>query len=252
VNSEQPTPVIEADVYTQIPAEKLVLYAVGQAQKQASPVFLEDLISVCFMLFPKTFGLKKYTQWPNSTLVQTLWSECHQNGLIEGELEQGFTLTEYGIQNADQTAIALGLKPAVKKRKTRKPTQQPLWQEPIPQPDPLPKAKNTRRAVKIEKVEVRSSVLAKKYIKVIERSDAYRSYRKNGKKNNISEFDFRSLLLCTMESSAETMAKNLTLYNEYAETLQRKDLMKFLDHCRNNFSYLFETGKKPRRKKVVK
>ena len=92
---------------------------------------------------------------------------------------------------------------------------------------------------------------AGKFIRAMEGSDAYRLYRKNGSNSKISEFDFRSLLLCTMESSGETLARNLELFKGYARMQGREDMLQFLNHCGEYFSSLLKTSpeKKTGRKK---
>jgi len=90
---------------------------------------------------------------------------------------------------------------------------------------------------------------AGKFVRMMETSDAYRHYKKSGAKSNIGEFDFRSLLLCTMESSPETLEKNLELFKGYAEIYNHQDLITFLSFCKDKFSYLFMPQKKVKRKK---
>ena len=68
---------------------------------------------------------------------------------------------------------------------------------------------------------------AGKFVHLMERSDAYIHYRKNGKNSKIGEFDFRSLLLCTMESSRETLVKNMELFKGYAGIHDRQDLLQY-------------------------
>lgn len=81
-------------------------------------------------------------------------------------------------------------------------------------------------------------VKAAKVIKQIERSDAYQLYRRNGKRAQIGEFDFRNMLFTTMESSAETLKRNVELFKRYAGIHFRTDLIAFLEFCEENFSAL--------------
>ena len=83
---------------------------------------------------------------------------------------------------------------------------------------------------------------------MMERSDAYIHYKKNGSNSRISEFDFRSLLLCTMESSAETLARNVNLFKGYAGIHHRQDLIVFLIFCEDKFSHLLKPQNQPLRK----
>jgi hypothetical protein len=86
---------------------------------------------------------------------------------------------------------------------------------------------------------------AGKFVRVMETSDAYKHYKKNGKNTRIGEFDFRSLLLCTMESTPETLVRNLGLFKGYAGIHQRQDLITFLILCEDKFSYLLTPQRKP-------
>ncbi|MFM8369349.1 MAG: hypothetical protein ACKOBD_11425 [Chloroflexota bacterium] len=79
---------------------------------------------------------------------------------------------------------------------------------------------------------------AAKVIKQIERSDAYQLYRRNGRRAQIGEFDFRNMLFATMESSAETLKRNTELFKRYASIHFRTDLIAFLEFCEENFSAL--------------
>ncbi len=92
---------------------------------------------------------------------------------------------------------------------------------------------------------------AAKFVRAMEVSDAYRLYKKNGQESKISEFDFRSLLLCTMESSSETLARNVELYKGYASIHNRQDLLTFLGYCETSFETLLRPGlvKKSAKKK---
>ncbi|NOH01707.1 MAG: hypothetical protein HND47_06980 [Chloroflexi bacterium] len=81
----------------------------------------------------------------------------------------------------------------------------------------------------------------------MERSDAYLQYKKNGGKARISEFDFRNMLYATMESSAETLRRNVELFKRYAGIHNRTDLIAFLTFCEESFAPLLN-AKQPARK----
>ena len=92
-------------------------------------------------------------------------------------------------------------------------------------------------------------IRAGRFVHLMEKSDAYIHYKKDGKNSKIGEFDFRSLLLCTMESSRETLAKNMQLFKGYASIHNRQDLLTFLDNCEDRFSYLLATPQKQLKKR---
>lgn len=89
-------------------------------------------------------------------------------------------------------------------------------------------------------------VRAGKFVRMMETSDAYLHYRRNGSQAKISEFDFRSMLLCTLESSPETLARNVTLFKGYAGVHNRHDLIAFLEFCEEKFaSILMPASRQP-------
>ena len=88
---------------------------------------------------------------------------------------------------------------------------------------------------------------AGKIVKLMERSDAYQQYKKNGGKARISEFDFRNMLYATMESSAETLKRNMELFKRYAGIHNRTDLITFLTFCEDSFAPLLN-AKQPAKK----
>jgi hypothetical protein len=127
---------------------------------------------------------------------------------------------------------------------------------PATKPEPIvkPKAKVVppptvhRKLSLLPTVSAEEKAKAGKYVKMMEGSDAYRLYKKNGAKANIGEFDFRSLLLCTMESSHETLARNVELFKGYAGIHNRQDLTAFLTFCAEKFAHLLTPEKKAVRK----
>jgi hypothetical protein len=156
------------------------------------------------MLFPQRFSLRKYPRWPDSAVVNRHWSECRTKGYLLGNAAKGFKLTTKGIRHAQKVAKTLG----------------------------------GERPTRTQSVPTEVKTRAGRFVHSIETSDAFVHYRKYGKASRIGEFDFRSMLLCTMESSPETLKRNLDQFREYANIYRRKDLVTFLDFCKDRFSSL--------------
>ena len=119
---------------------------------------------------------------------------------------------------AKKTAEGPATKPSVKKE------AKPVKQEAAPIPQ-----------VQVSKEEKDK---AGKFVKLMERSDAFQQYKKNSGKAKISEFDFRNMLYATMESSAETLKRNVDLFKRYAVIHNRADLVTFLTYCEDSFAPL--------------
>jgi hypothetical protein len=214
--------------YTKIILNDLVVYSVYYLHKQGHEVTSEDIISACFILFPKRFSMRKYPQYPDSGIVSRRWSDCKSKGYLKGNATKGFQITARGIKRAEKVEKLLG--------------------EPMkPVRVAKPKVEKSTRAQETVHPELKAH--ARKYVRSIEMSDAYRHYKKN---LPINEFDFRSLLLCTMESPPTTLVRNLNQFKEYVDIHNRKDLLSFLEFCENKFSNLLGAITKPIEKKPTR
>jgi len=217
-------PRFDPTIYTKIILNDLVVYSVYYLHKQGSEITSEDIISACFVLFPKRFSMRKYPQYPDSGVVSRRWGDCKSKGYLKGNATKGFQITARGIKRAEKVEKSLGkpLKPV----RVRKPALSPKGK--------VEKPVNASTPV-IETVHPELKAYAKKYVRSIEMSDAYKNFKKG---LPLNEFDFRSMLLCTMESPPTTLARNLNQFKEYVNIHERKDLSSFLEFCENKFSSL--------------
>ncbi len=203
-------PQFDPEVYTKIALNDLLVYSMHFLHIQGIAITSEDIISACFTLFPKRFSLAKYPYWPDSAVVSRRWSECRRKGYLIGNVANGFKLTVKGTKFAEKVEKTLG-------------GLHPVSNHVVP-------------------TGVRTR--AGKFVRALETSDAYRDYKKHAKGSKFNEYDFRSMLLCTMESPAETLKRNLDQFREYAEITGRKDLSTFLDFSEHKFSHLLMPPKK--------
>jgi len=215
VASKNVPPIFNSEIYTKITLNDLVIYAIYYLHKQGSEITSEDIVSACFVLFPKRFSMRKYPQYPDSSVVSRRWSDCKSKGYLKGNTTKGFQITARGVKRAEKVEKSLGA---------------PL------KPVRVRKAKTIRvSAASGQKIHPELKAYAKKYVRSIEMSDAYKHYKK---KLPINEFDFRSLLLCTMESPPATLLRNLNQFKEYVNIHNRKDLTTFLELCESKFASL--------------
>lgn len=140
-------------------------------------------------------------------------------------------------------------KPKAKKAASPQPKQLTMALPPVAAkkkvvvPAAKPKVKKEAQAVKGEVLapvaaSKEEKDKAAKVIKQLERSDAYQLYRRNGRRAQIGEFDFRNMLFATMESSADTLKRNVDLFKRYAGIHFRTDLVAFLEFCEESFAAL--------------
>ncbi|HEU0296186.1 MAG TPA: hypothetical protein VFR47_25850 [Anaerolineales bacterium] len=215
-------PTFDPDTYAKITLNDLVMYSTYFLHQQGSEITSEDIISACFLLFPRRFALRKHPHWPDSGMVTRHRSLCKGKGYLRGSANTGFQITAKGIRRAEKVEKSLG--------KLRKPI--PKTKKPV-----VPISSTPAGTIHPE-----LKAYARKYVRSIEMSDAYKHYKK---RTPLNEFDFRSLLLCTMESPPATIARNLEQFKEYVNIQDRKDLSSFLEFCGEKFSYLLDTTTKP-------
>jgi len=352
----RPLSEFKADLYLNLSPGELVVFAIQVLQSDDLPITTEEIVSICFRLFPQSFSLRNYFYWPDSALVVRRLHDVREKGYVKGNPAEGFALKVKGRQVAKRVAKALGVtlpepkkvgveqtlptppvadsapeasktpeaklpepevkpapvarkkktappqKPAGKKRKSK--TVQPALKKPMKSTKKLAapilkkEAKQTPARLVENKTAVPKKVVAQpklqdapptqlalsmpvatpvqkkaegkkpkaparkeaqkpipqspvskeekdkagKVIKMMERSDAFKHY---GRKAPISEFDFRNMLFATMESSAETLKRNVELYKRYAGLHNRTDLINFLDFCEDRFALLLTAPAKP-------
>lgn len=200
-------------IYAQINPNDLVVYAIHALHKPGAEIAAEDIIHACFTLFPERFALRNYPQWPDSALVSRRWRECKRKGYLKGSALKGFQLTVRGGKRAEKLEQVLG-------RAKRVAT---------------PASKPRAEKVQAQTVHPELKARAKKYIRSIETSDAFKHFKKG---LPINEFDFRSLLLTTMESPPATLARNIAQFKEYVNIHERSDLYSFLEFTEGKFSHL--------------
>jgi hypothetical protein len=195
-----------AEIYSRIALNDLVTYAVYFLSQTGSEINAEDIVATCFKLFPERFQLRGYPEWPDSTVVNKRWLDCRDKGYLHGSTAGGFSLTAKGLELAEKTSALL----TGKQRLFRKPG--------------------------LEKVSGEMRTRAGRFVRSLETSEAFQRFATGGPSVQISEFDFRNMLLCTMESSAATLRSNLEQFGQYAALYQRNDLLGFLDFCRHKFA----------------
>ena len=210
-------PQFDPDTYSKITLNDLVVYSLCYLHKQGPEITSEDIISACFTLFPKRFSLRQYPQWPDSSVVSRRWSDCKSKGYLRGNAASGFQITAKGIKRAERMEKSLG----------------------------RVKVQPVRAARRTANSELKSR--ARKYVRSIERSEAYARYKK---RLEINEFDFRSLLFCTMESPPATLSRNLEHFKDYVNIHERKDLLTFLEFSEGRFAFLLDAKSKPMKKKT--
>lgn len=200
------TPKFDSHQYARIALNDLVTYAVYFLSQSGDEITAEDIVAACFLLFPTRFELRGYPQWPDSTVVNKRWIDCRNKGLIQGSTAEGFKLTPNGLKIAERVGEALRVQGlSISRPKTNK-------------------------------VRTETRTRAGRFVKALEDSAAYKQYLASGEEANIGEFDFRSMLLCTLDTSPNTLSSNLEQFKQHIAHYARHDLLKFLEFCEAKFA----------------
>jgi hypothetical protein len=155
------------------------------------------------------------------------------------------------VQAAQPRQLTLALTPPPAKEKVPAPASKPQIKK---EARPL-EAKKVTAAVKAPAPTPVAAAISKeekekaaKVVRHVDRSDAYLTFKRNGRKAHISEFDFRNMLFATMESPAETLKRNVDTFKRYAGVHHRNDLIGFLEFCEQHFAALLT----PKAKQPIK
>lgn len=202
--------------YAQFNQNDLLVYALYALHKPEAEIAPEEIVHACFALFPERFALRNYPQWPDTVIVSRRWRECKHKGYLKGSALKGFQLTVRGAKRAEKLEQALG-----KVKRGAVPKSKPRVVEKAARPS--------------QTIHPELKARAKKYVRSVEASEAYRHFKKG---QTINEFDFRSLLLTTLESPPATLARNLAQFKDYMHMYERTDLLAFLEFTEEKFSYL--------------
>ena len=87
-------------IYIETKIGDLILVALSGFKKK---IEFEDLLEKCFSLFPKRFAFFNNTQWPDSRKLDRPLRSLREDGFVNGEPEEGFTITKKGSSIATQT-----------------------------------------------------------------------------------------------------------------------------------------------------
>ena len=152
-----------------------------------------DVVFACFDLFPETFGLDKYTDWPDSWKIHNcMWRCRNQRCWIDGDARKGFSLTEMG-RTMGSLKIENKIYDDVKERKTK------------------------GHGIKVDS----------KLLNYIQTHSLYKRYQSNPNLFSLSESELRNILKSTMETNYKTLLRNLDYLRKVINEYGREELTNF-------------------------
>jgi hypothetical protein len=199
-------PQFEESRYQKVGMNDLIVFAVYVLAQRNREITYEDIVAASFRMFPARFSLRGYPDWPDSAVINKRWLDCRDKALILGSTKDGFTITAKGLALGQKTEKAL-------------------------ESGHLPSGSGGRLLAE-------HRTRAGRFVRALETSEAFLRFQSDATVDTISEFQFRSMLLCTMESSPETLNSNIEQFRQFANVYSRRDLLAFLDLVEVKFSKL--------------
>jgi len=186
----------DKNAYLNLGLDELVIYAVKEVLKTKKVCTFEDMVVTCFKLFPAVFSLHGYPQYPDSLRVNKAWWRCRTDrGWLSGNVKSGFVLTPLGEKIASQVELKLHAGIVSKK--------------------------------KITKPRTRDEAI----ITHLKQHPLFNKYLADRKNFTISEGEFRSLLMCTLETPECVIKSSLNELKTILKNCDEKDLLEFIETC---------------------
>lgn len=188
-------PLYSEEIYINVPKNHLIVFGIHSVVTQKEECTSERLIKECFTLFPKKFGMTRYSQWPDTLRFDRDLRKLREQGLITGNPKISFSLTKFGEKLAKETGAIL----------------------------------KTGARRKIEYKTGRGTDI--NWINYLKKSEQFQRFLKDKKRFSITEMEFRNLLRCTLESPIRILKQNLLYSKNLAKEFKEKKLVKFLEVC---------------------
>lgn len=194
----------DPDRYESVDLDSLVVYATVKLEQLGVDLSLENIVVGAFKLFPRSFSLSGYPEFPDATRVEKCLWRCRgkEKQWIGGKTPHGYLLTNKTREVAAQVSTQIEgqlSSTAIKKHKST------------------------------SRMRRKDSLLRE-----IINSPAYAKY-KSGEGESISRSDFCYLLQGTLDSSQETLRENLTSLKMITEELEQQDVLDFLNWLEQRF-----------------
>jgi len=199
-------------IYNSISLTKLTIFAIYEINNNGEECAYERVVKECFTLFPKRFSFQRYSEWPDGSRIKIEILRCRDNGYVTGNEKNGFQITLLGKRAAQEVLRELQ-EGKVKKQRTGQ----------------------TRD---------RGDTI----IKYLKESEPFRRFQQNREDFNISEGEFRRLLVATFETPPRVLKQNLNYCLDVCKQYGENELFEFLKECKRQKPLLFKAYIKRRKK----
>ncbi len=94
-------------IYNEVPMGALIIFAIHSVSGKKECSF-EELVAECFNLFPKSFSLDNYPDWPDSRKLDRLLRDLRSKGIIKGDPQSGISLSLKGQRKVQEVKKMFG------------------------------------------------------------------------------------------------------------------------------------------------
>ena len=203
-------------IYSSISLTKLIILAINEIVSNREECAYERVVKECFTLFPKRFSFQRYPEWPDGTRVKIEILRCRDNGWVTGNEKNGFQITLLGKRAAQEVLKDLQ-EERVKKQRTGQ-------------------------------IRDRGDTI----IKYLKESEPFRRFQQNKEDFNISEGEFRRLLVATFETPPRVLKQNLNYCLDICKQYGENELFEFLKQCEKQKESLLKSYIKSKKNKILK
>lgn len=192
--------VFDEKKYENIDLDHLIMYAMWRLSELKVNLSYENAVVAAFKIFPKKFSLLGYPEYPDSDRVMNCLNRCilDDRNWLGGKIKHGFILTDKSQKIVQKAKELLNGKNIKKSR-----------------------AFSLTRRKELILAEIVNSPTYKKYL--------------TGAGNSITKAELCYLLQGTLDSPINVLRENYKILNNYANELERKDVLNFLEYLEGKF-----------------
>ena len=192
--------------YATINKDFLLAYSIDLLIKNRIPATFETVVVTCFKLFPDSFSLIGFSDYPDAARINRALLHARPNyqNLVIGDAKRGYRLTKKGEYKAQEMASAL----------TRNKTT----------------TNNVEAAGDIDSRTYRG----KQQIEHIEASNLFKLWH-DGKEQEISPYEFWFFLDVSPTTDRDTLNQIIDDYDKAAQLSKRDDIKKFLSWIKRRY-----------------
>ena len=192
----------------------IIVYVIFHLGGNEKKIHTEDIAMECFKVAKERFSwrLPKYKDYPDKEKVRVALKNAVTSKRIH------LVTGRSGVESADKEIDGWMLTP-----------EGVRWA--------IENGQQMESLLKIS-TELSKSPDIQRVVKWFEREKCYEKYLQDGSVENISEYEFKDMLLCRPDAHPQTIGKEFNRLKTKAEITQSQNILSFLNACEGALSHL--------------